>query len=1123
MNIQVGKSAGIALLLAAALLAALFAMGVFAPAGLGANVLLGDKAPTAKLTGKGGAEIKTVRSANQIDATHDDYTGPYSLVVEFEVDDAVDGLGVNSAGNTVSIDDSVTITVAVPAAADNSWLTGIAASAPAADPAIPPIKISQGGDEVGTSTISTAVAAGEELTFDITSGIEKDERVTVTIPGVTVAASASGTITAKVEQSDGETEAMVRLVDTNEAPPTAEAKVDDDIDTTLIVTFTTNTASGTDDDISDVVIELPYSTSLGAVTVSPATATRTVSGKEITITGLAEGTDYTVNVFNLADLAAGDEVEISQANTGYVQTLTVGGGSQTTSAAVADDPTDSGVLSSTKAGAANVEITLMNLEIKTGAADTTPGFLQGGKSIVVDLPGFGIPAATEIDNDDIIIDGIGDNEFYGSPDSVSVSGSKITLRLPARMPGATPNTFTRDLLSADNTVSGDTTNQGLYHITFSGRVGISNPADRGTVEIKVDDGDKDSNNLAAPDKKTVAIVPHVSLMKPGTTKANAWYTRGDPVQVTAKGLKPGTATVHLLSKMDADEEYLPAAEQPVLGRGVVVAGENSAIIEIDTTSSIFKNGSMVVPVSGVDTVVGLNKVFVVDASGNAGFDDSGTDDTKIMTRLGLLPTVTLDVSDVKRSGKMTVTVTNWYYGDIQRVTVGGLGVLLPDGDDDGEEADPWKIQRVSGGRDENGGTHEFDVIVPRESRLGTQTVTLTGTTLRKAGKLNVVDSVSKTVDVGSFTLSVTPETAVTDQVVRIEGTGFLERSCITSIMVGEQAIKEATSGDDVGDDARDCVDTDSNGKLADSFHVPFGLAPGTYTLVIRDVGNRVGQTELTIPAPAIELDPTMGQRGDTVTVVGSNFPSEDLVTVSYRGIPVASGTTDTVGKWRATFTVPITAPIGAEHTVLAKSENKGDGSTVDGVKRATLTATAMHEVPDETLTLSPDTVSAGGRLTVVGGNLPLFTPVTVRIGGIIAAGHAIGEDDASDGTGRYERVILVPQLQPGTHTVELTAHARNEDISIARFVDVSDVVTRPTAEVFADLIADGILASVWRYQIDDTGSDWDSYDPQYADQPGINDLELVSTDDIVWIRVTENVADFQGAPLFAGWNLRTLE
>ena len=193
-------------------------------------------------------------------------------------------------------------------------------------------------------------------------------------------------------------------------------------------------------------------------------------------------------------------------------------------------------------------------------------------------------------------------------------------------------------------------------------------------------------------------------------------------------------------------------------------------------------------------------------------------------------------------------------------------------------------------------------------------------------------------------------------------------------MVGEQAITEATNRRRVGTDVRNCVDTDSNGKLADSFYVPFGgLEPGTYDLVVRDAGNRVGQATLTIPEPEIELDPMSGQRGDTVTVVGRYFPAEDLVTVSYRGVPVASAATDTDGDFRATFTVPITAPIGAEHPVLAKSENKGDGSTVDGVTRAVLTASAMHEVPDETWTSRRASVSSGGRLTVTGGNLPLFT------------------------------------------------------------------------------------------------------------------------------------------------------
>ena len=279
----------------------------------------------------------------------------------------------------------------------------------------------------------------------------------------------------------------------------------------------------------------------------------------------------------------------------------------------------------------------------------------------------------------------------------------------------------------------------------------------------------------------------------------------------------------------------------------------------------------------------------------------------------------------------------------------------------------------------NGENHEFTVnsddkgtftvVVDRDTRLGEMQVDLRGKdSLLKQGSAGSPDIHKQTVQVGVFPLTVNPSTAVTDQAIRIEGEGFLGSSCITSIMVGEQAIEEATNRDEVGSDARNCVDTDSNGKLADSFYVPFGLSPGEYTVVVRDAGNRVGEGMLTIPAPEIELNPMEGQRGDTVTVVGSNFPAEDLVTVSYRGVPVASAATDTDGDFRATFTVPITAPIGAEHTVLAKSENKGDGSTVDGVTRAVLTAAAMHEVPDETLELDPSppaTVAAGGRLTVM--------------------------------------------------------------------------------------------------------------------------------------------------------------
>ena len=704
--------------------------------------------------------------------------------------------------------------------------------------------------------------------------------------------------------------------------------------------------------------------------------------------------------------------------------------------------------------------------------------ISGGRDIVIGMPGFGIPDGG-IDEDDVLVDGSAANSYYGNPADVSVSGSSITVTIPTKVVGQGGE-------SIDTQIS-----PGGYTVFFKAGAGLSNPNSAGEKTVTVKDRDATSHKLP------VDIVSHVSV-KPG------WASRGDEVAVTGKGINAaGTVTVHLYQGKKSGNELKNDDLVNSLVLGTAPMGDGTAVVNIVTTRSDFKAEAKKATADA--NASGTNLVAMVDASGRV----VGT------ANVGIQPTVKLDVSEVRRSGKMEISVSDWYYGDIYDVTVNGIRVNLPDGNDNDSEADKWKMQSVSGGK------KTFDVIVDRTVRLGTMEVAVYGTTKDQQGSADTRDVHKQTVDVGVFDLSVTPSTAVTDQVVRIEGSGFIGRACITSIMVGEQPIREATSGDDVGTDARTCVDTDTNGKLADSFNVPFGLTPGTYRLVVRDVGNRVGEADLVIPKPMATLNPEIGQRGDTVVVVGENFPAEDLVTVRYRGVAVASASTDTVGQFRATFTVPITAPIGAKHEVLVKSENKGDGSEVDGVQRATLTAKAEHEVPDETLELDPappSKVAAGGRLTVIGGNLPLFSPVSVKIGGINAAGRVVGEDDASDGTGRYERVILVPQLSPGTHTVELTAHARNEDISVARFVEIADIVTRPTDEVFNDLIAANQLVVVWRY--DNATSTWASYDPTAPAE--LNDLTLVSTNDIVWVEVTENVM-FQGGQLYAGWNLITLE
>ena len=134
------------------------------------------------------------------------------------------------------------------------------------------------------------------------------------------------------------------------------------------------------------------------------------------------------------------------------------------------------------------------------------------------------------------------------------------------------------------------------------------------------------------------------------------------------------------------------------------------------------------------------------------------------------------------------------------------------------------------------------MVVPRLARLGTMEVVVSGTTEAMQGTLNSLDKHTQTVDVGVFDLTITPSTAVTDQVIRIEGSGFGPTQCIVSIMVGDERILRATTGDRVRVGAgSDCVNTDSDGTLSNSFKVPHNLEPNTYPVVITDELNRVAR------------------------------------------------------------------------------------------------------------------------------------------------------------------------------------------------------------------------------------------------------------------------------------------
>ena len=523
----------------------------------------------------------------------------------------------------------------------------------------------------------------------------------------------------------------------------------------------------------------------------------------------------------------------------------------------------------------------------------------------------------------------------------------------------------------------------------------------------------------------------------------------------------------------------------------------------------------------------MNTIWIVDASG------------KLITpgktaQFEITPLIELDGDTFKRGGKVNITVSDWVYGNLHTIQIGGVTVTeVPDGSD----TQSW-IRKYGDPTDTDEGLNlgidevEFEFIVPNGARLGEQELKFISHSDDRQGTIGKADVAKSKILIGAFDLTLEPSTAVTDQVIKIEGSGFGRDACIINIVVGDQRIVESTSGNRAGSwqvvngvasttdrtcgPENDRVEADSNGTLADTFQVPDKLKPGTYRLTIRDINQRIGIADLVVPEPEIELEPPASQRGSNVVVIGSNFPAEDVVTISYRGRTVTASNTDTVGRFRATFPVPVNAPIGEEHEVVAISADKADGSDAN---EPTLKAKKLHTVPDEILEVTPMLAAPGTRITITGSNLPLYTQVGVSIGGIGVAGRSVGELAETDGNGEWAGTPLVPQLTPGTHTVEMTVGKGSTGISVSTFLEIADIITRSSDEAFDDLIDNGTLTRVW--YLDRQTQTWSFFDPapEFAD---FNTLSEVSTGQIVTIIM--NAQDtFQGSTLYPASNPTVIE
>ena len=221
----------------------------------------------------------------------------------------------------------------------------------------------------------------------------------------------------------------------------------------------------------------------------------------------------------------------------------------------------------------------------------------------------------------------------------------------------------------------------------------------------------------------------------------------------------------------------------------------------------------------------------------------------------------------------------------------------------------------------------------------------------------------------------------------------------------------------------------------------------------------------------------------------------------------ARATPDSDGNFSTTIKVPLNASIPSTNRVEVSYEDEGDNA---------VTETAAHRVPGAAIEISPSSGPGGTIATLTGGGFKAFTTLTLlEVGGTTVQPRPVGPSAGRDGV-LQETQVLIPGLDPGTHTVKVLVGEAT--VSTPFTITDEDALPPPAADqapadAFAALIDSGNLIGVFRY--DDETQTYQTYDPDPANA-GFNNLDTVNSGDIFWVRLREDQT-FLGRLLRAEW------
>ena len=1084
MNSMIGKSTGIALLMAAALLAALFAMGVFSATGVGADVLGGTQKPTVSPT------------------TFEPGEEDVELTVTFQITEAIADAGGGNQDVTVTLPSAFVF----PPGFDDE---GVVAT--------------QNKAEVGEITVDTSaqtIVIGVDVSETDANPNVQAGTVILTIPGLNIAEidltnAATRTVGVRQMGDSGATDAdAVEVYDPADALTRLSATVSDSLPgaTGVTLTLTFSTAEGQAD---AVTITLPPEYDVEN-TGGPVTG--------ITIASAADGGSPADITPTLDNFDTGDTVEIATASieedTEY--TITIG-------ADLDADPDPTGGFTNPDAGTFEVsfkQAALVPAEKASFNVNTPPTFVDEDGDDTATYPGreffeggavqsvqVYVRDADNLDADGALLDADERQELRYRAESsdtsvatADVGNANMVMVTPVGNGDAVVTVTLTDELDGEDTATIAVT------VTESTVVGSTVPGSDQSLTVRgyLDYNDTDNITVKLKDFGVPSSIDNDNVV------VSVGGDRANPSDVEIS-----STTITLVAPFDPDEDDVERLESD--GSNLTtITFRRSAGISLPTVHDDYEIEVSTADTDddGVDNTVEVRRqVTVKPTSGKRGTEITITakgysDNTHdiVMGSGDNSLTESADATD----GVLTLTVdTSVKNNDGNSVFQGpdGTETTIAVGDVDAtftiEASFTWKPESPTPGQDI---TITLSDIEPSSSEsvditIGGQDVQNVGdagddkdTTWKgqvhgdtPLGNRKIAVSVGKkdlkaqNITVGTNELTVTPTTAVPGQTISIDGDGFTARGTVDLSEVTVDGVQVAT-------ETGTTQAINNNGNVSFDISVPDDVSSGSATVKVVGSGDRIGTATITIAKAEITLSPTESLRGEDITVSGTGFPANDLVLIKYNGGTVNTASTSPTGTFEQDITVPARQNInpGGKYEVEAVSQ----------VNEVDVSATEDHEIKDPAISMDPTSAVAGSSITINGSNFKGF----LQVHSIVIGGQNVTPVPApsTDQWGSFTASnIQVPQLDATRHAVKVTVGASDgSDGDATEFLTVVVAVAAPASTDPADVFAPlgDRLVRVW-YLDQDTGN-WLFYDPD-PDLANFNNLTVLPLQEVVVIIISE--------------------